>query len=203
KKDRNKILSFLFVSINFLNYHPINKMSHLYYMDIGGHMRKLTYSFVVLLLVFSALPLNVFAAENQETDVNRLTEEAETENDSEAKEQELQDDESNQEQKEQEEAQDQSDKEATTEKSKKTDQDKSSKKEQSHSTSKEEKQDVTKETKETSEPKRNENGIVEGTKVYGIDISEFSEEELQYIPKGWRDGVTLENSEHPHGTDEF
>src|SRR5699024_7266373 len=178
-------------------------MSHLYYMDIGGHMRKLTYSFVVLLLIFSALPLNVFAAENQETDVNRLTEEAETENESEAKEQELQDDKSNQEQKEQEEAQDQSDKEATTEKSKKADQDKSSNKEQSHSTTKEEKQDVTKETKETSEPKRNENGIVEGTKVYGIDISEFSEEELQYIPKGWRDGVTLENSEHPHGTDEF
>src|SRR5699024_7107848 len=117
-------------------------MSHLYYMDIGGHMRKLPYSFVVLLLIFSALPLNVFAAENQETDVNRITEEAETENKSEAKEQELQDDKSNQEQKEQEEAQDQSNKEATTEKSKKADQDKSSKKEQSHSTSKEEKQDV-------------------------------------------------------------
>ncbi|MFD1363699.1 peptidoglycan recognition protein family protein [Lentibacillus salinarum] len=30
--------------------------------------------------------------------------------------------------------------------------------------------------------------IEKGTEVYGEDISELSEEELQYIPKGWRDG---------------
>ncbi|WP_053218149.1 GW dipeptide domain-containing protein [Virgibacillus senegalensis] len=44
----------------------------------------------------------------------------------------------------------------------------------------------------------NQFGIKEGTEVYGIDISEFSEEELQYVPKGWRDGVV--ESEHPHET---
>lgn len=41
----------------------------------------------------------------------------------------------------------------------------------------------------------NELGIKKGTKVYGEDISELSEEELQYIPKGWRDGEF--ESEHP------
>lgn len=34
----------------------------------------------------------------------------------------------------------------------------------------------------------NDLGIKKGTKVYGEDISELSEEELQYIPEGWRDG---------------
>ncbi|RKQ34311.1 peptidoglycan recognition protein family protein [Oceanobacillus halophilus] len=34
----------------------------------------------------------------------------------------------------------------------------------------------------------NEFGIEVGTEVYGEDISELSEEQLQYIPKGWRDG---------------
>src|SRR5699024_11643257 len=77
------------------------------------------------------------------------------------------------------------------------------KEEQNTPEAEEDKQAISKEKTEESKPKKNENGIVEGTKVYGIDISKFSEEELQYIPKGWRDGVTLENSEHPHGTDEF
>ncbi|QTY15974.1 peptidoglycan recognition protein family protein [Virgibacillus pantothenticus] len=43
----------------------------------------------------------------------------------------------------------------------------------------------------------NELGIKKGTKVYGEDISELSEKELQYVPKGWRDG-NVEESEHPH-----
>src|SRR5699024_4129218 len=34
----------------------------------------------------------------------------------------------------------------------------------------------------------NELGIKKGTMVYGEDISELSKEELQYMPKGWRDG---------------
>src|SRR5699024_8660583 len=34
----------------------------------------------------------------------------------------------------------------------------------------------------------NDHGIKKGTEVYGEDISELTEEELQYIPKGWRDG---------------
>jgi internalin B len=34
----------------------------------------------------------------------------------------------------------------------------------------------------------NEFGIKEGTMVYGEDISKLTEEELQYLPKGWRDG---------------
>lgn len=41
----------------------------------------------------------------------------------------------------------------------------------------------------------NELGIKEGTEVYGEDISELSEEELKYIPEGWRDGEF--ESEHP------
>ncbi|MCG3418019.1 N-acetylmuramoyl-L-alanine amidase family protein [Oceanobacillus jordanicus] len=35
----------------------------------------------------------------------------------------------------------------------------------------------------------NEYGIIKGTEVYGEDISELTQEELQYVPKGWRDGV--------------
>ncbi|MFD1172404.1 peptidoglycan recognition protein family protein [Oceanobacillus picturae] len=35
---------------------------------------------------------------------------------------------------------------------------------------------------------KNHLGIKYGTEVYGEDISELSEEELQYIPEGWRDG---------------
>ncbi|WP_117168450.1 GW dipeptide domain-containing protein [Paraliobacillus sediminis] len=40
----------------------------------------------------------------------------------------------------------------------------------------------------------NELGVEIGTEVYGEDISELSEEELQYVPKGWRDGV--DENEH-------
>jgi len=41
----------------------------------------------------------------------------------------------------------------------------------------------------------NEFGIKKGTEVYGEDISELTEEELQYIPEAWRDGEF--KSEHP------
>lgn len=41
----------------------------------------------------------------------------------------------------------------------------------------------------------NDLGVKKGTKVYGEDISELSEDELQYVPKDWRDGK--EKSEHP------
>lgn len=41
----------------------------------------------------------------------------------------------------------------------------------------------------------NELGIKKGTEVFGVDISKLSEEELQYVPEGWRDGVV--ESEHP------
>src|SRR5699024_2733281 len=49
----------------------------------------------------------------------------------------------------------------------------------------------------------NETGIKKGTIVHGEDISELSEEELQYIPKGWRDGnvKSIHNSEED--TEEF
>ena len=43
----------------------------------------------------------------------------------------------------------------------------------------------------------NEFGIKKGTKVYGEDISELSEWELQYIPEGWRDGIVEGEHEHP------
>jgi internalin B len=46
-----------------------------------------------------------------------------------------------------------------------------------------------------SEPVYNELGIKEGTMVYGEDISKLTEEELQYIPKGWRDGEFEETEE--------
>lgn len=46
----------------------------------------------------------------------------------------------------------------------------------------------------------NEFGIKWGTEVYGIDISKFSEEELQYVPEGWRDGV-IEDT-HPEATED-
>ncbi|MCF3942671.1 cell wall-binding repeat-containing protein [Oceanobacillus alkalisoli] len=42
----------------------------------------------------------------------------------------------------------------------------------------------------------NVHGIKQGTIIYGEDISELPEEELQYIPEGWRDG----EFEEPHGT---
>ncbi|MGY0691319.1 S-layer homology domain-containing protein [Virgibacillus sp. FSP13] len=45
------------------------------------------------------------------------------------------------------------------------------------------------------EEEYNELGIKKGTEVYGVDISKFSEEELQYVPEGWRDGV-IENEQH-------
>ncbi|WP_077307220.1 peptidoglycan recognition protein family protein [Terribacillus halophilus] len=51
-----------------------------------------------------------------------------------------------------------------------------------------------------SEAKVNEFGIKEGTMVYGMDISKLTEEELQYIPKDWRDGIEekeAESSEEP------
>src|SRR5699024_22608 len=44
----------------------------------------------------------------------------------------------------------------------------------------------------------NEFGIKKGTEVYGEDISELTEEELQYIPEAWRDGKF--ESEHPNET---
>lgn len=46
-----------------------------------------------------------------------------------------------------------------------------------------------------SQKEINELGIKVGTKVYGEDISNLSKEELQYIPKGWRDGSF--EGEHP------
>src|SRR5699024_10610665 len=51
-------------------------------------------------------------------------------------------------------------------------------------------EDVNNESKET-----NEFGIEKGTEVYGEDISELTEEELQYIPEAWREGNF--ESEHP------
>jgi len=51
-------------------------------------------------------------------------------------------------------------------------------------------EDATNESKET-----NEFGIEKGTEVYGEDISELTEEELQYIPEAWREGNF--ESEHP------
>lgn len=50
--------------------------------------------------------------------------------------------------------------------------------------------DATEEKEET-----NEFGIEEGTEVYGEDISELTEEELQYVPEAWREGNF--ESEHP------
>ncbi|MTW88258.1 hypothetical protein F3157_21960 [Virgibacillus dakarensis] len=46
-----------------------------------------------------------------------------------------------------------------------------------------------------SKEEYNDLGIKIGTKIYGEDISELSEEELQYVPKAWRDGDF--KSEHP------
>src|SRR5699024_2092331 len=46
----------------------------------------------------------------------------------------------------------------------------------------------------------NELGIKKGTEVYGEDISELTEEELQYVPEGWRDGEF--ESEHPKAESE-
>ncbi|TWT03577.1 N-acetylmuramoyl-L-alanine amidase family protein [Planomicrobium sp. CPCC 101079] len=45
----------------------------------------------------------------------------------------------------------------------------------------------------------NEFGIKKGTMVHGEDISELSEEELQYIPEGWRDGVFEDGHGHAEG----
>lgn len=47
----------------------------------------------------------------------------------------------------------------------------------------------------------NEFGIKIGTEVYGEDISELSEEQLQYIPEGWRDGNF--EPEHDHEEEQF
>ncbi|SES88057.1 SH3-like domain-containing protein [Oceanobacillus limi] len=38
--------------------------------------------------------------------------------------------------------------------------------------------------------------IKKGTEVYGEDISELTEEELQYVPEGWRDGVVEDDHIH-------
>jgi len=163
-------------------------------------MRKLTYSVVVLLVVLSTLPMNVFALENQVIEVENSKESIDIENsneDSEVK------DEKSQEDKEQSDQKESKEKSSKVDQAEGTDQKTKIKEEQNTPEAEEDKQAISKEKTEESKPKKNENGIVEGTKVYGIDISKFSEEELQYIPKGWRDGVTLENSEHPHGTDEF
>lgn len=51
---------------------------------------------------------------------------------------------------------------------------------------------------EETDERTNDLEVKEGTEVYGEDISELSEEELQYIPKGWRDG----NVESTHETEE-
>ena len=48
---------------------------------------------------------------------------------------------------------------------------------------------------EETEKQYNEFGIEIGTMVHGEDISKLSEEELQYIPEGWRDGV-IESEHH-------
>lgn len=48
---------------------------------------------------------------------------------------------------------------------------------------------------EVIEEEFNEFGIKKGTMLFGEDISELSEWELQYVPEGWRDGVV--ESEHP------
>ncbi|MEC0282008.1 GW dipeptide domain-containing protein [Terribacillus saccharophilus] len=45
------------------------------------------------------------------------------------------------------------------------------------------------------EAEYNEFGIKKGTMVYGEDISKLTEEELQYVPKGWRDGKIEETEE--------
>ncbi|WP_176470154.1 GW dipeptide domain-containing protein [Terribacillus saccharophilus] len=45
------------------------------------------------------------------------------------------------------------------------------------------------------EEEYNEFGIKKGTMVYGEDISKLTEEELQYVPKGWRDGEFEEMEE--------
>ncbi|SDC05532.1 bifunctional autolysin [Terribacillus halophilus] len=61
-------------------------------------------------------------------------------------------------------------------------------------------QDETKEQEPAAkeeEPKYNELGIKEGTMVYGMDISKLSEEQLQYIPIDWRDGVDETEVEPP------
>ena len=56
------------------------------------------------------------------------------------------------------------------------------------------------ENSENDNSQVNEFGIKIGTEVYGEDISELSEEELQYIPEGWRDGEF--ESEH-HSQEEI
>ncbi|WP_077623404.1 GW dipeptide domain-containing protein [Sediminibacillus massiliensis] len=72
-------------------------------------------------------------------------------------------------------------------------------------TSSEEKETVEKsktaeEDREEDTAEYNQFGIKKGTTVYGIDISKFTEKELQYVPEGWRDGVV--ESEHQHDTGE-
>lgn len=42
---------------------------------------------------------------------------------------------------------------------------------------------------EESDDMYNEYGIKWGTEVFGEDISKLTEEELQYVPEGWRDGI--------------
>ena len=82
-------------------------------------MRKLTYSVVVLLLVLSTLPMNVFASENREIEVKSSKEAIDTEasnEDLEVREQKLQEDVAIQESKEQEDKE-QSDQKESKEKS--------------------------------------------------------------------------------------
>ncbi|TWT27699.1 N-acetylmuramoyl-L-alanine amidase family protein [Planomicrobium sp. CPCC 101110] len=54
----------------------------------------------------------------------------------------------------------------------------------------------------SSDDEYNEFGIKKGTMVHGEDISELSEEELQYIPEGWRDGVVEDVHGHAEGEHE-
>ncbi|MCM3742069.1 cell wall-binding repeat-containing protein [Oceanobacillus luteolus] len=48
---------------------------------------------------------------------------------------------------------------------------------------------------DSNEEEYNEFGIKKGLTVYGIDLSELTEEELQYVPEAWLDG----DFEEPHG----
>lgn len=60
----------------------------------------------------------------------------------------------------------------------------------------EKEENVSQSEEETGE--YNEFGVKTGTEVYGEDISELTEEELQYIPEAWRDGkFESEHSDEP------
>ncbi|MFS0561719.1 GW dipeptide domain-containing protein [Terribacillus sp. 179-K 1B1 HS] len=66
-----------------------------------------------------------------------------------------------------------------------------------------EKEPVKQEKDDKESAKYNEFGIKEGTMVYGLDISKLSEEQLQYIPIEWRDGVEEEPSFHSSSAQQY